>query len=789
MNAPTGSTTGTTGRATEVDVGGAGVSRGQGAAWATQQLSEFLEVFEVLDAERLTTIALDRVAEAFDAEVVALVVDGLVERCIGFPVDRMPAEALASLSGQHRGDADFGRLGTMHSLSTELGAAGERMLVLRTGDPFDQGDEVLLRGMGRALSLARRAVSSLASEREARAVSELGEVENLRLVALLRDRHLVGTRLQGIQREITRRVDLSRVLDAIVLGTAELLGVEAVTLRVQTFEDPDELLVATVGAEGDAGPLASVALDRGSTGRAFVEDRLVISEDHEPLGAEDLPGGLHAAIAAPVHRDGAPVGVLSAGTASRARRFSATDCETLEALAEHASLAVDDDSILRRLHVALEGATHDAHHDALTGLSNRRSVMRVIEERLSRLDELGTTFCVFVDVDHFKRINDMYGHTFGDHVLVAVGERLKAAVRAEDVVARLAGDEFVVIASQLGEEDVAGWSDRLLARLADPMVIDGRETRITASIGIASGRRGGTGEELIVAADVAMYRAKQEGRSRVLTYDHRMRAEMLARREVEDDLASAVARSELVVHYQPLVDLPTMAVVGFESLVRWQHPRKGLLHPVEFLDVAEECGAIFDIDEFVLRATCAQLARWLPQNPELTASVNLSAGQLVRPDLVRLVEDALVTHGVPGDRILLELIESVLMDDRDAATANLSELSRLGVRVGIDDFGTGYSSLQYLRQYPVDVLKVDRSFVSGLGRSRDDETIVRVILRLADALGHAVVVEGVETVEQLDVIRSMGFTTAQGFLFSKPLPADEFGRLLDRGLQPLRPTS
>ena len=770
--------------------------QGSRVAWSTSQLSEFLEVFEVLEPEHLLRVAMDRVAETFDAEVVALVVDGVIERCLGFPVDRVPVAVLSPLAEERHGRAELPNLGTMHSVSAEVGRQGARLVVMRVGDPFERDEEVLLHAMGRALCLARTAAASLGAEREARADSERREEENRRLVGQLAEKQRVSSRLQQIQRGITERAELQRILDTIVQSAAELLAVEVVGLRVRGL-DSGERLSSTVGFGQHSGErFAGLLLDQGFTGRAFVENRLVVSEhyQHEALeAAADLPRHLHVAMAVPVHRDAAPIGVLSIGTADPARRFSATDCETLEALAEHASLAVNDDGVVRRLERVLGDATRDAHHDVLTGLPDRHSAVRTLEQRLANVAELGRTFCLFIDLDHFKLINDMHGHVFGDRVLIAVGERLHQEVRVDDVVARLAGDEFVVIASNMDDDDAVDWARRLLHRLAEPMVIDGREVRLGASIGISSAAERRGGEELLVDAEVALYRAKLQGRSRVIEFDQAMRSELLHRTELERELVAAGAASEFVVHYQPLVDLPTMSVAGFEALVRWQHPHRGLLHPAEFLDVAEELGVMADIDAFVLDTSCAQLARWLPRHPELTASVNLSAAQFVDPRLVELVSGALDAHGVPGHRLCLELTETVMMDDTDTAMENLAALHGLGVRFVVDDFGTGYSSLVYLKRFPVDVLKIDRSFVAGLGRSRDDETIVRVILRLADALGHAVVVEGVETVEQLEIIRSMGFTTAQGFLFSHALPAQEFQYLLEDPVRlsdgALRPTT
>jgi diguanylate cyclase (GGDEF)-like protein len=756
-------------------------------AWSTLQLSEFLEVFELLDPDQLNRVALDRVAEAFGAEVVALVVDGLIERCLGFPVDRVPEEVLSPLVRERRGEAEVPKLGPMHSLSAEIDGAGARLVVLRARAPFERDEEVLLSAMGRALGLARTSAASMHAEREALAESERRDEENRRLVAQLGEKQLVGARLQQIQREITQRADLQRILAAIVEGAAELLRVEVVGIRVQGLDSGDHHTSAVGFGQRSATSFAGLPLEHGFSGRAFVENRLVVSEhyQHEPRVTDgDLPRHLHSAMAVPVHCDGIPVGVLSVGSAEPARRFSATDCEILEALAENASLAFDDDSLLRRLRRALEGPTRDSNHDVLTGLLDRHSAVSTLQGRLDRSSELGRTYCLFIDIDHFKLINDLHGHAFGDRVLIAIGERLRQAVRTEDVVARLAGDEFVVVASQMEDADVAEWARRLLRRLGEPMEIDGREMCLSVSIGISSAMQGTTGEELVVDAEVALYRAKLQGRSRVIEYDQAMRSELLHRSEFERELAGALESSELVVHYQPLIDLPTTSVVGFEALVRWQHPQRGLLYPVDFLDVAEELGVMSDIDAFVLDTACAQLAEWLPQHPELTASVNLSACQFVDPQLVELVAGALETHGIPGHRLWLELTENVMMDDTDATMENLAALRGQGVRFVVDDFGTGYSSLVYLKQFPVDVLKIDRSFVEGLGSSRDDETIVRVILRLADALGHAVVVEGVETAEQLEVVRSMGITTAQGFLFSAAVPPSEFTELLAGPLGP-----
>ncbi len=464
--------------------------------------------------------------------------------------------------------------------------------------------------------------------------------------------------------------------------------------------------------------------------------------------------------------------------ASALPRFTATDCEILEALAEHASLAVNDDGVVRRLRRALDGATFEAQRDPLTGLLNRGSAIAALEDLLVHVSEDHPVHAMFIDIDNFKLVNDVFGHSFGDRVLIAVAERLRNAVRGDDMVARLSGDEFVVVASDMAGRDTARWAERLTARIAEPMLIDGREVRLSASVGIATTTEVLSGEALIVDADVALYRTKQRGRGRVVHFDRRMRQEMFRRTELEHQLRTAVADSEFVVHYQPMVELDGAAVCGLEALVRWQHPERGLLAPPEFLDVAEETGVISEIDRFVLFETCRKLAEWSEINPELTASVNLSARQFADRQLFELVQDALTTYGLEGDRLWLEITETVVMDDTDVTMAVLDSVKQLGVRFVVDDFGTGYSSLVYLKRFPVDVLKIDRSFVRGLGSSRDDEAIVRAILRLAEALEHDVVVEGVETAEQLDFVRRLGCRLGQGYYFSRPVPAETFDKML-----------
>jgi predicted signal transduction protein with EAL and GGDEF domain len=371
----------------------------------------------------------------------------------------------------------------------------------------------------------------------------------------------------------------------------------------------------------------------------------------------------------------------------------------------------------------------------------------------------------------------------GDEVLVQIAERLQTAVRPGDTVSRLAGDEFVVVCEDVEcEEDLVRLGERMAQAIARPLQLYGRDTVITASIGIANASPDTTAEDLLRDADVAMYRAKERGRSRIELFDQAMRTRMLDRLETEHALRIAVQQSQLVLHYQPTVCLTTGRVLSLEALVRWQHPTRGLVQPSEFVGLAEDTGLIVPLGRWALTTACEQLAAWRAAHAEfegLQVSVNLSARQFADPHLVSMVADALAASGLPSDRLWLEITESVLMEEAEATVDTLRALRALGVRISIDDFGTGYSSLSYLKRFPVDVLKIDRSFVDGLGVDPEDQAIVTAIVSLARALGLGVVAEGVETAEQLDEVRRLGCNGVQGYYLGRPQPADEvLGRLV-----------
>jgi diguanylate cyclase (GGDEF)-like protein/PAS domain S-box-containing protein len=424
---------------------------------------------------------------------------------------------------------------------------------------------------------------------------------------------------------------------------------------------------------------------------------------------------------------------------------------------------------------------HQALHDHLTGLPNRV----LLQDRLSlALARCVRTEChvavVFLDLDRFKVVNDSLGHEAGDRVLRAVSARITNVLRPADTLARFGGDEFVVVCDDIaGPAEATRIARRILDALADPVDEADGGVHVGASIGVALARGdGATAEGLVRDADAAMYRAKERGRGRIELFDEGMRSRLVTRLAEERRLRVAVANEELDLHYQPVVALPGREVVGVEGLVRWRHPERGVVAPAEFIPLAEESGLITDLGHWVLEEGCRQAGGWareLSRERPLEVALNLSTRQLSEPGLAKRVEALLDRHRLhpAGVALCLEITESFLLEDPVATGTVLDELRSLGVRLSIDDFGTGYSSLAYLRRFPLDALKIDRAFVSGLGVDPDSRAITSAIIELAHALGLEVVAEGVEEEVQLEVLVGLGCDRAQGFLFSHPVPAPD----------------
>ncbi|MET0150640.1 MAG: EAL domain-containing protein [Acidimicrobiales bacterium] len=429
-----------------------------------------------------------------------------------------------------------------------------------------------------------------------------------------------------------------------------------------------------------------------------------------------------------------------------------------------------------------------ATHDELTGLPNRTLLMDRLRMALSRGRRTGTGVAVlFCDLDHFKVVNDSLGHGAGDRLLVETAARLVEALRPGDTVARFSGDEFVVLCEDLTDKaDAELVAERVRSLVGRHFEIEDSEIFMSVSTGIAyTDDPGVAPADLIRDADAAMYQAKGGGRGRSVMFDQRMREASVHRMATENALHRALDRHELRVHYQPEIDLRTGSIVGVEALLRWEHPQRGLLGPDEFIRVAEETGLIVPIGKWVLEQACRQFQRWQIEYPvasdDLFVSVNLSARQLGRRALVAEVAKVLDDTGLDPARVHFEITESVLMDDVERSSEQLHQLHELGVCLIVDDFGTGYSSLSYLSRFPVDLLKVDRSFVRGLGLDPADTAIVRAVVTLAHNLGLRAVGEGVERTEHLDALRALGCDLAQGFLLGRPQPGPAIGELLDKG--------
>ena len=629
-----------------------------------------------------------------------------------------------------------------------------------------------------------------------RLASELGHAHRARLRVEQERARLESARAASEAVRARREAAMGRLgrVALLATGRSELLD-EAVAILAGTLDIADCAILEAV-AGGDemrvaaaTGPVLAARPDDEAPSEHRVLGRLAVAGDEPVLVWEwaterRLDGG---ALRAHGIRSTAAVAIRGrAGTygalvvhAGSVGAFTPADGRWLRSMADLLASALDREATEARMR-------HQSLHDGLTGLPNRTLFYDRIEVAFARAQRAGRIVAVLLlDVDQFKTINDSLGHEAGDDLLVALSARLRQVVRSSDTVARLGGDEFVVLCEVDSEAEAFAVAERIADAWGRPIPVgSGGEVFVSASIGITIASGPASAESMLREADAAMYRAKEGGRGRAELFDEQMRQHAFARLRTESDLRRAVEREQFLVYYQPIVDLDRERLLAVEALVRWERPGNGLVGPAEFISLTEETGLIAPLGRWVLEQATAQVSAWRRRHPaarDLAVSVNVSGRQLARPEFLDEVRAALERGRLGPDSLGLEITESVLMKDMSSPQSTLEALRALGVRVLLDDFGTGYSSLSRLKRVPVDAIKIDRSFVDGLGAEEEDTAIVSAIVDIANSLGLEAIAEGVESGEQLAALRAVGCHAAQGYLFAPPMAAADFEAMLASG--------
>ena len=618
--------------------------------------------------------------------------------------------------------------------------------------------------------------------------------EKARLTAQLKEQVSWLTVLSNVGQSVTSTLELDEVLRRIVEGGVYLTHAEEGFLALLDNQTGQLYLRA----------VKNIDQDRSKTLRLPVTDTMVgtVLQSGRPLRMTRSTEGpalkvstgflVHSLLHVPLISKGKPFGVLTVDNRSTPQPFKEIDETMLTSLADYAAVAIENASLYQQAQqeiaerkVAEQRLLHDAIHDALTDLPNRALLMdhlRLAVEHAKRRE--GYLYALlFMDLDRFKDVNDSLGHMMGDQLLIETAKMLAGNLRPTDTVARLGGDEFVVLLEDINNiSDATTLADRIQRTLSTSIQLTGHPVYITASIGIVLSVTGyQQPEDVLRDADIAMYRAKALGKNRYEIFDPAMRDRIMERLKLENELRRALDRRELDVFYQPIVSLKTGRIIGLESLVRWHHPERGLVLPGEFIPLAEETGLIIPLDRYVLREACRQMHEWhaqMPTEPPLTVSVNMSGRQFTQPDLIESIELILKDTSLEPPSLNVEITESTIMEDHEYTTNVLSKLQALGVQVQIDDFGVGYSSLSYLARFPLNALKVDRTFIKLMTEDSNYLKIVQAIVMMTHGLGMGVIAEGVETEKQLTQLNALGCEYVQGYLLAVPLDSQKVKELL-----------
>ena len=598
--------------------------------------------------------------------------------------------------------------------------------------------------------------------------------------------------------ESTRMLHRSPEVDSAVVG---LLTQARGMFRAERAEitlypaEGDQAVRTALGPGSAVEAMAAVPLDpdeRAWAAGLVAGDGVLYPEDDGGLVSSIHARGIREAMVMVIRRDDRVVGTILVGNrVGEVEHFDRSDLALFEPLARNLGVVLESGTLeqsLQQLRDLEAQLRHQAYHDPLTSLANRSQFIERVELALDfSVADVSRLAVLFIGIDDFKVVNDTLGHPAGDQLLVALAGRIKTVLGPEDAVARLGGDEFGVLLDcpePAVADDVA---EAVLEAIRKPLVIDGNELQVRASIGVAMGDSGRWADELLRNADVAMATAKSSGKNRVQHFDPDLHVAVIERHELIADLQRAVERDEFELHYQPIVEVASGKVCALEALVRWNHPVRGLVRPDEFIPVAEETGLILPLGKLILQKACAQAKDWqerLPGHADLCMGINLSARQLAQVSFVGDTMQVIAESGVRPSTLILEITESVLMHDTESHIAKLSQLKSLGLRLAMDDFGTGYSSLSFLSQLPIDILKIAKPFVEGLGRSERDQAFAAAIVRLGQTVGMSLIAEGVERVDQLDELRRLGCDMVQGWYFAKAGDAAATEALLGDGVAP-----